>query len=191
MGRKYIIRDQDQIYFVTFTIVHWIDLFIRDIYREIFIDSVKFCQKNKNLEVYAWCIMTSHIHMILGTTGKMNLEDIIRDLKSFTSSSIRKEIEDSISESRKKWMLEIFYTTSRNNKRNKDFQLWQQYNHPIELSTNEMMNQRLEYLPVRQAGIHNNPVKAGFVTAPENWQWSSAMDYYETGKGKIELKYIE
>jgi len=68
--------------------------------------------------------------------------------------------------------------------RNKDFQLWQQYNHPVELSTNEMMDQRLEY-------IHNNPVEAGFVTAPENWQWSSAMDYYETGKGKISLKYIE
>ena len=101
MGRKYQIRDQEKIYFVTFTIVHWIDIFIRDYYREIFIESLKFCQKEKGLEVYAYCIMTSHVHLIIGTKGEHKLEDIIRDLKSYTSRHIRKAIAESMIESRR------------------------------------------------------------------------------------------
>ena len=85
MGRKYLIRDQQAIYFLTFTVINWIDLFIRDPYREIFVESIKYCQKEKGLEVYGWCLMTSHVHMIMGSTGIMRLEGIIRDLKSFTS----------------------------------------------------------------------------------------------------------
>jgi putative transposase len=38
MGRKYKIHDQQQVYFVTFTVVGWIDLFIRDEYKEIVTD---------------------------------------------------------------------------------------------------------------------------------------------------------
>ena len=101
MGRKYAIRDQDKFYFVTFTVIHWMDIFIRDDYRRIFIDSVKHCQKEKGLLVGAWCIMTSHVHMIIGTDGRNDLQDIVRDLKSFTSRHIRKEIETSSGESRR------------------------------------------------------------------------------------------
>ena len=90
MALKYVIDDQQEFYFVTFTTVNWIDAFIRDTYRQIFINSVKFCQKEKGLKVGAWVIMTSHVHMVLGTNGDNNLEDIIRDMKSFTSGQIRR-----------------------------------------------------------------------------------------------------
>jgi putative transposase len=83
MGRKYIIRDQSKPYFVTFTIVNWIDVFIRDIYKQIVIESLAYCQQNKGLQVYAYCVMTSHIHLILGVEEGYLLEDVVRDLKSF------------------------------------------------------------------------------------------------------------
>ncbi|MEM8845419.1 MAG: transposase, partial [Pseudomonadota bacterium] len=70
------------------------------------------------------------------------------------------------------------------NKRNSTFQLWQQHNHPIELSTNEMMDQRLNY-------IHNNPVEAGFVSDPSAWIWSSCASYECDALGLIDLVYIE
>src|SRR5690348_12326185 len=94
MSRKYKIHDQQKLHFVTFTVIHWIDVFIRDTYRTIFIDSLKYCQMNKGLEVYAYVIMTNHIHLIIGTSGENVLEGIIRDLKAFTSRSIRKALED-------------------------------------------------------------------------------------------------
>ncbi len=121
--------------------------------------------------------------MIVSSNGEKLLPEIIKDLKSYTSRVIRKVLEENLTNSRKHRMLAIFKETGKKNKRNYDFQLWQQHNHPIELSSNEMMDQRFDY-------IHDNPVKAGFVDLPEHWLWSSAMDYYEEGKGKIDLLYI-
>ena len=82
MSRKYQIRDQEQFHFVTFTVVRWIDLFIRNEYKDIFVDSVRYCQREKGLLVGAWCMMTSHVNMIIGTDGTMLLQDIIRDFFS-------------------------------------------------------------------------------------------------------------
>ena len=182
MGRKYAIRDNQQLHFVTFTVVHWIDIFIREEYRRIIYDSIKYCQANKGLEVYGYCIMTSHIHMILGTETGM-LTDIIRDFKSFTSRHIRKEIESSLVESRRDWILQLLYQAGSRNERNNDFQFWQQHNHPIELNTNDILQQRLDY-------IHNNPVTQGLVEKEEEWLHSSAGDYHGIRKGEIELIFV-
>lgn len=182
MGRKYAIRSQEYFYFVTFTIINWIDVFTREEYRSIFIESVKYCQKEKGLIVGAWCIMTNHIHMIIGTNGTNKLEDIIRDMKSYTSRHIRKYMEHSPSESRKDWILAMMNSAGLLKSNNNDFQLWQQHNHPIELSTNEILQQRLDY-------IHENPVKAGFVRNPSDWLMSSARDY-EGRTGQIDIYYL-
>jgi len=107
MTRKYKFHDHCKLYFVTFSVVNWIDVFIRDDNRNIFYESLKYCQENKGLEVYGYCIMTSDIHMIIGIENG-NLSDVIRDLKSFTSRQIRKNLETSNSESRKEWMLWMF-----------------------------------------------------------------------------------
>ena len=141
MGLKYRIHDQQELYFVTFTAINRVDVFIRDICREIFINSVKFCQREKGLRVGAWVIMTSHVHMILGTNGDNKLQDIIRDMKSFTSRHIRLAIEESNSESRKEWMMWLFKRAGFANSNNNDFQFWIQDNHPVQLSTGEMLLQ--------------------------------------------------
>ena len=62
MSRKYKFRDNSKLYFVTFTVTNWIDLFIRTDYKDIVLASIRYCQQHKDLEVHAWCIMTSHLH---------------------------------------------------------------------------------------------------------------------------------
>ena len=180
MALKYKIQDQRDFYFVTFTVINWIDVFIRDTYRQIFLDSVKFCQREKGLQVGAWVIMTSHVHMIIGTSGKHKLEDTIGQLKSYTSRHIRLEIESCTYESRKDWMMWQFKRTGINNSNNKDYQFWIQDSHPVQLSSGERMSQRLHY-------IHNNPVEAGFVCKPEDWKYSSAHDYSGGTQGPLDL----
>ncbi len=103
-------------------------------------------QIQKGLEVGAWCMMTNPIHMIIRTRGLNQLEDIIRDLKAFTARHITKMIEKSTQESRKNWILEMMKNAGRNKSNNKDFQFWEQHNHPIELSTNKLIDQRLTYI---------------------------------------------
>jgi len=111
MGRKYAIRSQEHFYFVTFTVIEWIDVFTREEYRNIFIESVKYCQKEKGLIVGAWCIMTNHIHMAIASAGNQKLEDIIRDMKSYTSRHIRKFIEHNPRESRKKCLPAVIWSS--------------------------------------------------------------------------------
>ncbi len=184
MGRKYAIRNQNSIHFVTFTVVNWIDVFTREAYRAIFLESLKYCQRKKGLEIYAWCLMTNHVHMIIAAANNFALSDVVRDLKAYTSRHIRKAIESDANESRKDWMLRLMIGEGNLNPNNKDFQFWQQHNHPIELDSNEMIDSRLNYL-------HNNPVKAGFVENPEDWCYSSAADYSGGKKGLIDIIFLE
>jgi putative transposase len=170
MSRKYKIRDQDKLYSVTFTVISWLDVFIRKEYRDIFLDSLKYCQQHKGLEVCAYCIMSSHIHLIIGRHGDPALEAIIRDLKKFTASAIIKAIKNNPAESRREFLLQQFEAAGGANSNNKRYQFWQQHNHPVELNTNEMIDQRLDY-------IHNNPVEAGIVLSAEHYLYSSAVNY--------------
>lgn len=170
MSTKYKFRDQQKLYFVTFAVVGWIDVFIRNEYKQIMLDSWRHCQQNKGLEIYAWCIMSSHIHMIIGSNGD-NLENIMRDMKKHTSLQLKQAIYQHPGESRKEWMLALMAKAGKQNSQNLNFQFWQQDNHPIELYDNRILHQNLDY-------IHYNPVVAGIVEKPEDYLYSSARDYY-------------
>ncbi|MEO9803947.1 MAG: transposase [Reichenbachiella sp.] len=182
MSEKYKIRDQTQPYFITFATTGWVDVFTRSQYADIFLDSIRYCQKEKGLEVYAWCIMSNHIHLIIGTTGKNKIEDIVRDFKKYTSVHICRAIANNKRESRREWMLSIFHQRARESSKHQKYAFWQNEYHPIELSDNRMMDQRLDY-------IHNNPVKAGLVYEPSAYVYSSAVDY-AGGKGLLDLVMI-
>ena len=182
MSSKYKFNDPDELYFVSFAVVNWIDLFIRNIYKDILLDSWRHCQKEKGMELYGWCIMTSHVHMIIGSQ-KEKMEDIMRDMKKFTSGKLKQAIKDYPGESRREWMLKLMEEAGKANSYNKDFQLWQQDNHPIELTTLEIAHQRLDY-------IHYNPVEAGIVEKPEDYLYSSARDYYGIG-GLIDIILLD
>lgn len=183
MSRKYKFHNPDGTYFVTFAVVRWVDVFTRDIYREIILDSLKYCQKEKGLQLHAYVIMTNHLHLIISRKGGSLLENIMRDFKKFTSVEMIKAIKKNSYESRKGWMIDIFEAEGRKNSNNKFYQFWQQDNHPIELTNNKIMEQKLDYL-------HNNPVKRGFVKKAEDYPWSS-MSNYIGEEGMFDVEIIE
>ncbi len=180
MSRKYKFLEQDRLYFVSYSVVYWLDVFIRQEYRNIWIESVEYCQKEKGLEVYGWCLMTSHAHMIIGSE-KIAMQDIMRDLKKYTSKELRKAISEHPQESRKEWLLWMCERAGKKNSNNNNFQFWQQNNHPLVIKDDNMFKQCLAY-------IHNNPVTSGFVKNAEDWLYSSAAGY-EKNNGLLKLHY--
>src|SRR5882757_630651 len=108
MGFKYKIRS-DKPYFLTHTIVDWVDVFTRRELADVVVDSMNYCVEKKGLEVYAWCLMPSHLHMIAraAENSENGLSDIMRDLKKFTSKAIIETMSE-IGESRRGWMLKHF-----------------------------------------------------------------------------------
>ena len=172
MSTGYKIVDQEALHYVTFQIVNWVDLFTRKVYRDIVIESLKFCQVNKGLEIYAFVIMSNHIHILLrSSTGK--LSDTIREFKSFTAKQILLAIEME-SESRRDWMLNLFEFAAKRHKRNEKYQVWTHENHAELIYSDNFIFQKLNY-------IHENPVRAGIVEKAEDYLYSSARDF--AGKG--------
>jgi len=181
LSQGYKIRDQRGVYYVTFQVVYWIDIFSRQVYRDVIIESLDYCIKNKGLNVHAFVIMTNHVHAILSSDGE-DLSDIIRDFKSFTGKKIIKLIPDE-RESRRNWLLNLFSFAGKISSKNKEHKFWTNDNHPIYLDTNYMMEEKLNY-------IHQNPIKAGLVYRAEDWVYSSASAY-AGGERLIEIKFIE
>ncbi len=153
-------------------------MFTRREYKDILVESLKFCIRNKGLELYAWVIMSNHVQLIIGT-GSQPMQDILRNIKRHTSKMLIKAISENAQESRRDWLLWLFEREGKQNANNETYQFWQQGNHPIELWSNDVIDQKLDYL-------HNNPVTAGWVDEPEHYLYSSARDYTE-GKGLIDV----
>ena len=168
MSTGYKIVDQEALHYVTFQIVDWVDLFTRKVYRDIVIESLKFCQTNKGLEIYAFVIMSNHIHILL-RSGIGKLSDTIREFKSFTAKQILLAIETE-QESRRDWMLNLFEFAAKKHKRNEKYQVWTHENHAELIYSDNFIFQKINY-------IHDNPVRAGIVDTPENYLYSSALNF--------------
>ena len=169
MGEAYQIRDQDQVYFLTFQVVGWADIFSRKVYRDIIIDSFIYCRKNKGMLLYSYVFMTNHVHVVMQRKHG-DLSGLVRDFKKFTSKQILKEVKTNQQESRRAWLEMIFEYHAKYNIRAEGIQLWTHENHAVELTSNKMIESKIDY-------IHGNPVKAGWVEKPENYLYSLSRNY--------------
>ncbi len=172
---------------MTDTVVDWVDIFTRPKYKHIIIESLRYCQEQKGLIIYAWVLMTNHLHMIVGSEGENNVSDIMRDFKKFTSKEILRTLQADGQESRREWMLSRilsgrFEYAGRNDKKIKNFRFWQEGNDHQEFFLAEYFDQKLNY-------IHNNPVTAEFVNRPEEYRYSSAIDY-AGGQGLLKVTVV-
>ncbi len=108
MSLAYKFHNPDGLYVVTFATIGWIDVFTRNMYKNILLESIQFCQINKGLDLNAWCLMTNHLHFIGSARERFLMSNILRDMKKFTSKKIIEVIANNEQESRREWMLAIF-----------------------------------------------------------------------------------
>ncbi|MEL6538796.1 MAG: transposase [Bacteroidota bacterium] len=181
----YRIRDPEAIYFITCTVVEWLDVFTRPEYAKIVLDALRYAQKSKGLLIYGWVLMPNHLHLIgqAGYPDKASLSDIIRDFKRHTSKQMVQAVMDHSKESRKGWMTWLFRDNGAKAHSNEVFQFWQYGFHPIELSSDSLFYQRLDYM-------HDNPIRTGLVWQREHYAYSSAINF-AGGKGHLEIEYLK
>jgi REP element-mobilizing transposase RayT len=179
MSRKYKFGEAKGAYFISFATVYWIDVFTRDAYFGCIIESLEYCRKNKGMEIFGYCIMPSHVHLIF-RSEKGDPSGLIRDFKGFTSRKMLKIIEENVQESRREWLLWMFEKAGKKNSNVEHRQFWQQHNQPIEIWSLKVFEQKLNY-------IHQNPVVAGFVTDPIDYKYSSARNYGNDDQTIIEI----
>lgn len=168
MAETHHIVNQSGTYYLTWRVYRWVDIFINSKYCDIITDAFTYCRLHKGLNIYAYVIMTNHVHCVI-SAKENNLSDVLRDLKRHTSNSLLKKLINT-ENSRTDWMLEQFSIAAGRHQRNEKYQIWEHTNHAIELYSNEFINQKIGY-------IHQNPVKAGLVEHAHYWRYSSQSNY--------------
>ncbi len=166
MSEKYKVFEPDAPYFTTLTLVEWLPLFAETEFANIMTGSIQHCIANKGLLLFAYCIMPSHVHLIVQSPVHP-LGSTFRDLKKYTSS----QIIDRIQKDEKYSDYSIaFQKKAATIKRNKYMKVWLDGYHPEIIFSTRFFFQKLNY-------IHNNPVVAGLVEQAEDYYYSSARNY--------------
>lgn len=170
MSEKYRFHEGG-LFFITLTVVGWIDIFTRKEYADEIIKNVNYCVDQKGLRVYEFCIMPSHVHLICDAK-EGNLGDVLRDFKSYTAKQLYHLISINQQESRRDWMLYLFRYFGKHKTSNTAYQFWQHGTHPVSLESTKWIDEKTSY-------IYENPVKAGLVNEPQNYIYSSANPFTE------------
>ena len=179
MHRPWSFQHTGDLYFCTDVIVGWQCVFTSIEFFESIIDSLKYCQANKGLQLHGYVIMPNHLHTII-SASKNNPSDIVRDFKRHTS----KQISDLLNEKRNGRLLRYFSSVADREGKGNAFKIWQSGSHPILIDSGDFFDQKLEY-------IHNNPVRKGYVESPEHWKYSSARDYVLNDHSIIAVNMLE
>lgn len=168
MSTGYQIREQNGVYFLTLQVIEWVDVFTRAVYKDIIVENLSYCCQHKGLEIFAFVIMSNHVHLI-ARSNTNNLSGTLRDFKSYTSKEMIKVVE-SEQESRRHWMLLLFSKAASKNERNSNYQFWTQDNHAEQIWSNSFAASKIDY-------IHQNPVRSKIVYRAEDYMYSSARNY--------------
>ena len=159
---KYLITKGNGVYFITFTVVDWLPVFIRDTPCQLIVDSLNFCITGKNLRVFAYVIMPNHLHAILfdADFNAERLKQTLNDFRKFTG----RQLADYCTQ-----QYPPFYTEVLRKYAGKDRQrrFWQPTQHPVGIFTPDFLQPKVDY-------IHCNPCRLGLVRQPEHWRFSSA-----------------
>ena len=157
------------VYYVTFTIVEWLPVFIDEHACKIITESFNFCIKNKYLRVNAYVIMPTHLHSILfdADFDAERLKHTLDDMRKFTG----RQLLDHTANHLPKCLTEEF---KKNAGKDRERRFWQPTRHPMGITSPDFWKQKKDYL-------HDNPCRKGLVLAPEDWRFSSAR-YWLTGE---------
>ncbi len=173
MRSRYTFAHPDGIHFLTATVVDWIPVFATRESSQILVDALKFCRTNKGLRLYAYVLMENHLHLVAEAP---ELSRVIQSFKRHTAKMILEWAEAT----KRTQLLLQFERCRKSHKRASDHQVWQEGVHPQEIRDRSMLEQKIAY-------VHNNPVRRGYVDAPEYWRLSSARNYLLDDHSVIEI----
>lgn len=161
----------DACYFLTFNTVDKIDVFVRPAYKQVIVEALNYFIRAQGLHVYSWCLMSSHLHLVVRTKDGTTPANFERDFKKYTTPELLKMMETEM-DFRRDWMLQHFEEYAKSLKRIEKFHLWQNCSSPLRID-----KEQPHLLPDRIEHIHENPVREGVVELPEAYVYSSARDY--------------
>jgi putative transposase len=163
------------VYFLTYSIVEWLPLFVTEAAFRIATDSLTFCHRNKQLRINAFVLMPTHMHLIVFDADFAN-ERLISTLADFRKYTGRR-LSDFCADHYPTCFTETLRALAT---ADRERRLWQPSRHPEAIQTERFWQQKVDYL-------HDNPRRKGLVRSPQDWRWSSAAWYYSDGAQDVDV----
>jgi REP element-mobilizing transposase RayT len=177
MDRYRVEKGDNHAYLCTCSVANWLPIFnAGPQYADVVLDSLKFCRQRKGLILHGYVLMIDHLHLIV---RHPDLPGLMRDFKSWTAKAITETLE----QNKRHELLAVLKSAATQTAWHQDLKVWQDGYHPKAISSDAMMQQKLDY-------IHANPVRKGFVGAVEDWKWSSARNYFRGDHSVLEIDLV-
>ena len=167
---RHRLTERGSLYFVTFSVVEWLPVFVSEDACRIVTESLNFCHEHKGLRTNAYVVMPTHLHGMWfhESLDGERLREALVDFRKYTGRSLSDFCE--------KHMPRCFADAMQiaaGSDRSRQF--WQESWSPEVLESDRFWRQKFEYL-------HDNPRRKGLVTRAEYWRYSSASYWFSGGK---------
>ena len=169
--------DNSYVHFVTTGTFRNLPYFRNEECCRVLLEELKYYSDKLDFTLPGYVIMPDHIHLLLwwDQTGKSDLS-ISRIIQAIKGTTARRIINLTTS-GRLEHLLQPDLATvpenSKPHKRNSKHRFWRPGFYDFNIYTEEKLAEKLNY-------IHHNPVKAGLVSAPGEYRWSSYKLYFGT-----------
>jgi len=147
--------------FFTATIKGWKPLLKENKHKDVIIDSLKFLVEDKRIYLFAFVIMSNHLHSIWQPLYGHSPSSVQAAFLKFTGFQFKNSLLETDPVS-------LALYEAKKNDRSHHF--WKRESLSVELFNEEVLIQKMNY-------IHNNPVKAGLCENAEDYYYSSAKFY--------------
>jgi putative transposase len=158
----YQLHDDVGLYYLTFSVVHWLPVFVAEDPCTIITESLNLCHRERSLRINAFVIMPTHLHFIV-FDAEFKVSRLRRTIAAFRSCTGHR-LADYVDEHLPSPYAQILRATRR---ADRDRQFWQQSRHAEALYTYAFWKQKSDYL-------HDNPRRKGLVRDSTHWRFSSA-----------------
>ena len=176
---RYRLSPESSVYYVTFSVIQWLPIFVREEPCKIVTESLNYCINSKGLIVSAYCLMPTHLHAVIAERSgdSRHLAQVVDDFRKFTGRHLADWCDNSGPAAFRAALREEA-------KDDRTRRLWQASRHPETIYSSKFLMTKVTYL-------HNNPVRAGLVRAPEDWRFSSAVHYASGGAEQCHVKITD
>ena len=164
-SRYKFVDSNNSLYFLTFTVIGKIPVFINSKYCDVIIENFEFYRRKRGLQTFSYVIMDNHVHVIM--SHYEDISKVVQDFKKYTAKLMLQLLQ---TDSRY-WIKSLMKFSKKPYKTKSIYQFWEEGSHPELIQNQKMFNQKIEY-------IHNNPIKRGLVWEDRDWYYSSARNLY-------------
>lgn len=162
--------------FITFSCYHRLQLLNSDETVIPFLEALENHRKKDNFHVLGYVVMPDHIHLVLCPLQKIALGSVIGEIK--------KQSFYKILSTWKKQNKPILKRMTVSGRGRQQYAFWQPRGYDHNCRTSEFVREKINY-------CHMNPVKAGLVTDPGDWSWSSYKWYCGDTTGLVQVECVE